>query len=67
MTSLYDIPDRRLDPPEEAEARSVATCESCGEAIRVGEYYYELDDGTPVCDRCWMEYSRIMYGKVAGE
>jgi hypothetical protein len=57
--SYYDIPERRLDPPDEDEPQVVYTCELCGHDILEGDDYYDLPDVGPCCEECIIKARRF--------
>lgn len=49
--SYYDIPERRLDPPEDTR-KVVYRCAICKEPIYVGDDYYDIDGLGICCEEC---------------
>lgn len=49
--SYYDIPERRLDPPEDTRERAYS-CAICGEDILEGDDYYDISGLGPCCETC---------------
>lgn len=49
--NYYDIPERRLDPPEDTR-RVVYHCELCGEEILEGDDFYDIDGLGICCEEC---------------
>ncbi len=48
-------------------ARDELDCECCGIGISQGWDYYELPDGTVLCDECMVEWMMGQYRRRCGE
>lgn len=49
--NFYNIPERPLDPPEDGRP-VVYKCKLCGEPIREGDDYYDIDGLGHCCEVC---------------
>lgn len=49
--NYYDIPERRLDPPEDTR-KEVYHCIICDEPIYEGDDYYDIPGLGPCCEPC---------------
>lgn len=49
--SYYNLPENHLNPPED-DREIVYVCEMCGEEIREGDDYYDIEGFGPCCEDC---------------
>lgn len=49
--SYFDVPDYRLDPPEDKRKR-VYRCAICGDDILEGDDYYDIPKLGKCCEAC---------------
>jgi hypothetical protein len=49
--SYYDVPDYRLEPPEDTR-EVVYHCEICGTEILEGDDFYDIFKLGPCCEEC---------------
>lgn len=49
--SYYNIPERRLDPPDDTR-KTAYTCKVCGRAIKEGDEYWDIPEFGQCCETC---------------